>query len=252
MNSVVSAWPQGPLFTESANSCVPVGRDSSRKTQIMGGILPAAMRLAVRSAGADGVEFRAEAVGPVDGGIAFAAVLGVAGRQNDPAADVGGASGECGERRADEVDRRDGRFGRGQVFGFHRAGGGTDSAILVEHEGGLVAGAGGPVREGDDGAFQVARLRDRRRPTCAYVEDGLGLVGSGLQRGERRWIREAVDIDVDRRHRAGSEISLAALEVAAGRNSFAPTCVAPLPGSRKMSTRPDTGLHAGAEGDTKE
>ena len=40
MYSVVSAWPQGPLFTESANSCVPVGPDSSSSTQIIGGISP--------------------------------------------------------------------------------------------------------------------------------------------------------------------------------------------------------------------
>src|SRR5271163_3178147 len=38
ISSVVSARPQGPLFTESANSWVPVGLLSSRKTQIISGI----------------------------------------------------------------------------------------------------------------------------------------------------------------------------------------------------------------------
>ena len=38
MYSAVSAVPHGPLFTESSNSCVPVGHDSSSMTQIMGGI----------------------------------------------------------------------------------------------------------------------------------------------------------------------------------------------------------------------
>ena len=43
MSSVVSAWPQGPLLTESANSCVPVGELSSSATQIIGGIAPSDM-----------------------------------------------------------------------------------------------------------------------------------------------------------------------------------------------------------------
>src|SRR6185437_7229756 len=37
MYSFVNAVPQGPLFTESSNSCVPVGHDSSSMTQIIGG-----------------------------------------------------------------------------------------------------------------------------------------------------------------------------------------------------------------------
>src|SRR3954471_24742639 len=40
INSRVSAVPQGPLFTESANSWVPVGHDSSSRTQTIGGSLP--------------------------------------------------------------------------------------------------------------------------------------------------------------------------------------------------------------------
>ena len=43
ISSVVSAAPHGPLLTLSANSCVPVGRSSSRNTQIMGGSRPDAM-----------------------------------------------------------------------------------------------------------------------------------------------------------------------------------------------------------------
>ena len=76
----------------------------------------------------------------------LARMVGVAGRQDDPAADVGFASGERSEGGADEVDERGGLLGCGQFFGFQRQRAWRRRLHdVVQREGGLAAGAGGPV-----------------------------------------------------------------------------------------------------------
>ena len=153
---------------------------------------------------AEGVfQIAAESVGPIDGGVAFFGVLGVAGWQDDPRLEVGGVAPEAGEERALELFKL-GYAGGYLGFGFSDGGGagGILGGVLCEFECGFGTFAGSPVWEIEDGTDPVLWAATTVVVGVVDVEDGLDFVVAGGDGGEGRGECDAFGVGVDFQGRA--------------------------------------------------
>ena len=102
---MVSAAPHGPLFTESANSCVPVGELSSRRDPdhrrdpALGHQVEVACRRPSRR-----MDVAAKAMRLIDRRPGLAGLGVIVRRQRDPAPHVNRPAPERRQLRADEID----------------------------------------------------------------------------------------------------------------------------------------------------
>src|SRR5579871_1144404 len=137
-------------------------------------------------------------MGPVDGGVALFGMLGVAGRQDDPALKVDGAAPEAGEERALELFKLDDT--RGDLsLGFSEGGSasGIFCWVLREFECGFGAFTGSPVREVEDGTDPVLWASAAVVVGVVDVEDGLDFVVAGGDGGEGSGECHAFGVRVD-------------------------------------------------------